>query len=102
MKVFFAVFVAGLVLAQVPTFEVASEKPSQLRLGGDGTIAIDPGRFSARNATLKHLIFEAYRVPYSQIIGGPSWIDSDEFDVEAKSATPATPAQLRTMLKSLL
>src|SRR3954452_13844316 len=101
MKVVFAMFVAALVLAQAPTFEVASAKPSQLRLGGDGTIAINPSRFSARNATLKHLIFDAYRVPYSQITGGPSWIESDEFDVEEKSATPATSAQLRTMLKAL-
>ena len=76
MTTLLVMFTAMLALAQAPTFEVASVKPSKMREGGDGTISIDPGRFSARNATLKHLIFEAYRVPYSEITGGPDWIDS--------------------------
>jgi uncharacterized protein (TIGR03435 family) len=96
------VFITTVALAQTPTFEVATVKLNSSRLGGDGAISIDPGRFSARHATLKELIFEAYQVPYSRITGGPSWIDFDEFDVEAKSEAPAAPAQVRAMLKTLL
>lgn len=55
-----------------------------------------------RNATLKRLIFEAYRVPYSQMVGGPAWLDADEFDIDAKAESPATLEQLRLMLRTLL
>ena len=99
-------FACGTVLAQAarkpPSFEVASVKPSQSVAGHDGNITTDPGKFTARNATLKRLIFEAYRIPYSQITGGPSWLDSDEYDVDAKAESPATQDQLDLMLRKLL
>jgi uncharacterized protein (TIGR03435 family) len=100
-----AIVLAGLVgfsaFAQ-PAFEVASVRPSKSVVGHDGVISADPGRLSARNATLKRLIFEAYRVPYSQISGGPGWLDSNEFDIDAKPDNPASPDQLRLMLRTLL
>jgi uncharacterized protein (TIGR03435 family) len=83
-------------------FEVASVKVSKSVVGHDGTITIDPGRLIVRNATLKRLIFEAYRVPYSQIAGGPSWLNSDEYDIEAKAESPASSEQIRLMLRTLL
>jgi uncharacterized protein (TIGR03435 family) len=85
-----------------PAFEVASIKPSKSIVGHDGNITTDPGRFTARNSTLKQLIFEAYRVPYSQITGGPAWIDSNEYDVDAKPEGRASVDQLRLMLRALL
>jgi len=59
---------------------------------------------SAQNVTLKLLISEAYHVYEFQISGGPKWIDSDRYDVEAKSAgdVPPTKKQLQTMLQTLL
>jgi uncharacterized protein (TIGR03435 family) len=63
---------------------------------------MDPGRFIARNATLKRLIFEAWQIPWAQIAGGPAWLNSDEYDIDAKAETPANPAQLRLMLRALL
>lgn len=51
---------------------------------------------------MKQLVYEAYQVPYSQIAGGPGWIDFDEFDIEGRSAGRASPAQLRGMLRTLL
>jgi uncharacterized protein (TIGR03435 family) len=94
-----AVVVCG---AFAQTFDVASVKPSKLVVGRDGTIATDPGRLIARNATLKRLIFEAWQIPWAQIAGGPDWLDSDEFDIDAKAESSASAEQLRVMLRALL
>ncbi len=43
------------------------------------------GRFYGTNLTLKMLIQMAYQVQGSQISGGPNWMNSDRFDIQAKS-----------------
>jgi uncharacterized protein (TIGR03435 family) len=85
-----------------PSFEVASVKASPSIEGRDGTFTTDPGRLSAHNVTLKRLIFEAWQIPYSQITGGPAWINNDEYDIEAKAAQRASIEQMRLMLQTLL
>ncbi len=84
--------------AQAPTdlaFEAASVKPNK---SGDGLFALNfqpGGRFTATDITLQQLISFAYGapqpLPLSQIIGGPSWIDSDRFDVVAKTGGDLQP-----------
>jgi len=60
-------------------------------------------RLTTSNATLKMLILLAYQVMPYQLSGGPSWLESDGFDIEAKAANPkATQAQFRQMLQGLL
>jgi uncharacterized protein (TIGR03435 family) len=45
----------------------------------------------------------AYQVPAFQISGGPKWVDSDRFDIEARATDPKTGyIQLRLMMQSLL
>jgi len=95
-------FALGTAFGQTPAFEVASVKPSRSIVGHDGAITIEPGKLTVRNATLKRLIFEAYHVPYSQITGGPPWLDSNEYDIDAKAAGPANAEQLKLMLRTLL
>jgi uncharacterized protein (TIGR03435 family) len=68
-----------------PTFDVASVKPNK---SGDMGVRImfqPGGRFSANNITLKFLIRVAYDVQEFQISGGPPWINSDKYDITAKS-----------------
>jgi uncharacterized protein (TIGR03435 family) len=74
----------------LPSFEVASIKPhvSDNQPGvrvmmGSGPNA-DMSRFHASNVTAKMLIATAYNVKEFQIAGGPSWINSNRFDVDAK------------------
>jgi uncharacterized protein (TIGR03435 family) len=71
------------------TFEVASIKPNNSLAGTRGAGFQPGGRFLARNAPLRSLIAIAYGeprpLPDFQISGGPDWIDSDRFDVEAKA-----------------
>jgi uncharacterized protein (TIGR03435 family) len=79
--------------AQKPKFEVASVKPSSvprgfLQIGRTG------GRFTAKNAPLSPLIQNAYRVRPFQLIGGPSWITSDFWDIEAKAEEGSVPPEV--------
>lgn len=97
-----------------PAFEVASVKANQ---SGDTqrspSIILPGGRFTATNNTLRSLILNAYGIgatPYL-LSGGPAWIDSARYDVEAKAEAGAIPAgappkilwaKTRLMLQALL
>lgn len=68
-----------------PAFEVVSVKPSAAQ--NDQTASfVQPGaRYTAINVTLRMLVKTAYGVHDDQIAGGPSWIDTERFDVTAKA-----------------
>jgi len=85
-------------------FDVASVKPSQQLVGKDynNRISIGDAGVRGRNVTLKRLIQEGYSVAPYQVSAGPRWLDSDEYELEAKSDRPATKEELRSMLRSLL
>src|SRR5580698_7831417 len=86
-----------------PQFEVAQVKPSQPAPGRAWErITTDPGRLTASGVTLKQLIFEAYDMPYYRIFGGPAWLDSETYDLEAKAETAVSHDQLKLMLRGLL
>ncbi len=72
-----------------PAFDVASVKPN--KSGDRGTMVqfAPGGRFVVKNGTLKLLIELAYDVRDFQITGGPSWINSDKYDIEATGAETA-------------
>ena len=91
-----ALSVAPRVLAQAaPSFEVASIRPvtgSQ----GQSVMFLPTGRFTALNLTLRDLIALAYGaarqpLPAARVIGGPDWMASQRFDVEAIAAGPVAP-----------
>jgi uncharacterized protein (TIGR03435 family) len=82
-----------------PKFEVASIKPSQGR--GFMMVRPLPGRLTA-DASLKLLMQNAYTVQPFQVAGGPDWIDSNHFEIEAKADGNAGRAQIFLMLQSLL
>ena len=90
-----------IAFAQRLEFEVASVKPNH---NGDGPfIRPSPGRLTIRDLTLKDLLGEAYKIRRSQIFGGPDWIATDGFDVEAKSEGNPPPEQMTgPMLRTLL
>jgi uncharacterized protein (TIGR03435 family) len=90
-----------------PAFEVASVKPnnsasSGSRSSSDGT----NGYFKATNATLRSLILSSYRLFDFQVIGGPDWITTARFDIEAKADRAALPLRepdaISLMVQSLL
>jgi uncharacterized protein (TIGR03435 family) len=66
-----------------PSFEVAAIKPNrsvEMRTG----IMFQPGRFTTTGSTVKQLIALAYDVRDFQVTGGPSWITSNKYDIDAK------------------
>ncbi len=91
------------VSAQDPTFEVASVKASQRTVGPDynNRLTYSPTAFTARNATLKVLIAEAYRFQRRQVLG-PSWIDQNEYDIDARVSGSSSREQIAAMLRGLL
>ncbi len=84
-----------------PAFEVASVKFDQ-SANGRGLPRIDAERLSWSGATVKRMICDAYHVQYAQVIGAPSWTDTERYLVEAKAAKPSTRDQFRQMMQSLL
>ena len=87
----------------VTRFEVASVKPNTAAVVRVMMVAPRPGgRLVAENAPLWMLIQNAYKLQRFQISGGPGWIDTDHFDIEAKAAGNASREQIFLMLQGLL
>jgi uncharacterized protein (TIGR03435 family) len=89
--------------ADHPVFDVASVKPNVSGAAG-GSVRIHPGgRLVAQNAPLRLLIGAAYDVRDFQLFGGPGWVNSEHYDIEAKAQNDA-PAEemISQMLRSLL
>jgi uncharacterized protein (TIGR03435 family) len=67
-------------------------------------ISIQGHQFSTHKTTLNFLIKFAYRLNARQIIGGPAWLDTEEYDIVAKpeGETSLTMSQLRPLVQKLL
>lgn len=96
----FAVCVAAI----AQQFEVASVKPSSADQASPSGIRTGNGRLDAHNVTLKRCIIGAYSVGPHQIFGGPDWLDTDRFEILAKTEQPINDddAALMVILKGLL
>jgi uncharacterized protein (TIGR03435 family) len=56
-----------------------------------------------KNQTLQRLVAIAYGFTDKQrVLGGPKWVGSDRFDVEARAVGPAKDPELLLMLQNLL
>jgi uncharacterized protein (TIGR03435 family) len=96
----------------LPSFEVASIK---LNRSGElnGGMSTPRGRLTAWNARIRNYVAFAYHVQTFQVTGGPGWVDSDKYNIEAKEDEAVTEKieklpyqqrmdQLRLMVQSLL
>ena len=65
-----------------PEFQVASITPAA---SGDlVSIFFTPDQLTATNVTLQMLIREAFGIQNDQILGGPEWLTTDKYDIQAK------------------
>ncbi len=95
-----------------PSFAVASIRPSspdEMGHGGSGV-----GRYAEPATTVRELIKYAYGMGYEgELVGGPRWMSTDKFAVEAKADDAEVEAlgkmsrgdrdeQMRLMMQSLL
>ena len=87
--------------AQSPAFEVATVKVNRSGSGASNGPRLTNGRLSAENGTLKRFLQVAYDLNALQI-SGPGWLDSDRFDLAAKSPQGVPDSDLMPMLQSLL
>ena len=96
-----AVLLAQIVApaADAPVFEAASIRPAADtgRRGGRGT----PGRFTGFNLPARQLIRQAYDIHDAQVVGGPDWLATQGFDINATSGDQQ-PVQMRFMMQTLL
>ncbi len=106
-----AVFLVGLAgpvfgqPASTPAFEMADVRVSAPRMSPLSPMsggAIRNGVYELRNATMLDLIRTAYRVESDKVLGGPSWLEVDRFDVVAKAPAATTVETARLMLQKLL
>ena len=85
--------------AAPPVFEVAAIKENKSGSVSSHSDTKD-GRFTATNVSLRSLMqYEAYGIPGSRILGGPKWLDSTRFDIEAKM-DDSVADHLRTLARS--
>lgn len=99
----------------LPSFEVASIKladPS-VRTRGRGFSSPDPSQFHVINMTANGMIKFVFGLKDFQLVGGPEWANSKEYDIDAKvedslakrtqtMSRPERQQQERMMLHSLL
>jgi len=95
------------------SFEVATIKPNRAS-DNKRMLMISPGKFSVVGIPLSELIRFAYDLKSdAQLTGGPGWLNSDRFDIEAKEdeaqaqasnklPPPEMGRQMRLMVQSLL
>jgi uncharacterized protein (TIGR03435 family) len=93
-----------------PSFAVASIRPSSPDEVGHGGSGV--GRFAESAKTVKELIMYAYGMGYDgELVGGPRWVSTDKFAVEAKAddvealsklSRGERDEQMRLMMQSLL
>lgn len=89
-----------------PPYDVVSVKANTSGGSKAGGLGFPPGgRFFATNVTLRELIGAVYGPEFhgeGRIVGGPDWMNTERFDVEAKAESDAPPAQRRLMVRKLL
>src|SRR5262245_23482818 len=100
--VFTALAGFGQTPEKLPSFDAAdvhaspkNPNPNVQSLGGFAR----GGRYQFRNATMVDLISSAYALEPEKVLGGPSWLETDRFDILAKAPTSVTPATTKLMLR---
>ncbi len=95
--------IAGCSYAQTdrPAFEVASVKRAPSRSGIALPSKADPSRIVYFSTTLKTLLMRAYDISKYQL-DGPSWLNTEMYDIEAKVPEGASQKDVPAMLQGLL
>ena len=84
------------------SFEIADVHSSPGAAALPFRVFSSSGRYEIHNATMVDLIRTAYTVDEYKILGGPSWIEYDRFDIIAKVPPGNGQEVLKPMLRALL
>ena len=91
--------------APTQQFEVSTIKLNNSGATTDSNQIMPGGRLSIENAPLRALIATAYNMRFSQLAGGPSWLDSARYDIEARGQLKPgvkVAEQINLMVQALL
>jgi len=95
--------VAPMAAGASPSFEVATIKPSAPDRPGK-LFNVQGRTFRTVNTTLADLITFMYDVHTAQLIGGPSWMTTEKYDISGQPDLPGAPSlnQWKGMMQKLL
>jgi uncharacterized protein (TIGR03435 family) len=83
-------------------FDVVSVKRSSPDAVGSVISGPTPGQFTARNVPLNALIRYVYGLREYQLVGGPSWVRSEHFDVVGKYPNDEARKNVQAMVRATL
>jgi uncharacterized protein (TIGR03435 family) len=84
-------------------FEVVSIRPSKPDSPGGGIKPLPGGNgYTAQNIPVKLMFSLMYKVPMRQIAGGPDWLNTDRYDIEARADRAYSVDDLHIMFQNLL
>jgi uncharacterized protein (TIGR03435 family) len=87
---------------QKASFDVVSIRPNNSGARGT-TTNLNGGTVVITNVTVRGLILQAYSVPDAQLVGGPDWMSTARFDIQAKVETgPIRVSDFSPMLQSMM
>src|SRR3954470_16120448 len=108
---------AGLLAAMIGVIPIAAQSPSPALpdyvasikpispatcCGKSFNVPRDGNTVTIKGATLKDLIKLAFGLPSNLIVGGPQWLNDNQYDVDAKAEGKASQDERVAMLKALL
>jgi uncharacterized protein (TIGR03435 family) len=86
-----------------PAFEAADVHVSaKVRVPYMSSGGLRGTRYLVRQATMVDLISLAYDIDNEKILAGPTWLDTDRYDVSARAPSGSTPEQARLMMQAML
>jgi uncharacterized protein (TIGR03435 family) len=86
-----------------PAFDVASVKRNTTGPGGPANTQVLPNGINFVNLPLRAIIQIAFQVQQPQrVVNGPSWLESERFDIVARTAAAVPSGDLRGLLQALL
>jgi uncharacterized protein (TIGR03435 family) len=93
--------------AQAPPSPAAQFEVAAIRRNtspdDEGSIGSQPnGRFVVRNVPLRFIIQVVHELPAFRVTGGPDWLDTERWDIQAKAAEAVPESRLHAMMRALL
>jgi uncharacterized protein (TIGR03435 family) len=90
-------------LAWPQQFEVASIRPSQPGMTArDARHNLQGGRFEAKAMTVGDILDMLNGYQLFRVVGGPDWMRTDRYDIEAKADRPLAGADWQPAVMALL
>jgi uncharacterized protein (TIGR03435 family) len=102
VAVVLAVVRVGSQQATAPAFDVVSIKANTSESASGGSRPRGSDRWEVTNMSVRSLLATAWNIPSDRVLGGPSWIATTQYDIDARGSVAAGWDDIRPKLQSLL